>query len=387
MQIYCTRLYFKIVFWHVFFLNLAGRGLGRCHRSVALGALELGGVFLQRRLRGPGAPDGRVLRLGERLSVSFRFWTQVFVQVRRFMKIFRRFCKDSAMFAWLLHCAGFVSCKGPASNGQYLSCLRQARSSIICLWDCNQLQIGGRNDHKKSVSRFRFSFFCFPFVFEFSFSKTVKSYILGGLGQRDYYLKPAFLISFEIHFLDKTKTLHAQKARKLRTTRGDWRHKLCRRKVSRSLEFEVPSLWVLWSYSFQDVFLDSVFFKEGTFAEKVPSPTVTGKITASRFLQIHLLLHVTLHTSREGFHTSRIYSCKDWWHHPSMVTWLDMLESDWFYQCCANVEQFCGEHVARTVSSQTTNLCQCHQCDKGIRFLECFSPLTADEVHNGFRTK
>ena len=129
----------------------------------------------------------------------------------------------------------------------------------------------------------------------------------------------------------------------------------------------------------------SVFFKEGTLQRKY-LPQQSWKNNSVSLPANSPALHVTLHTSREGFHTSRIYSCKDWWHHPSMVTWLDMLESDWFYQCCANVEQFCGEHVARTVSSQTTNLCQCHQCDKGIGFLSVFS-ATADEVHNGFRTK
>lgn len=59
----------------------SGRGLGRRHRSVALGALELGGVFLQRRLRGPGAPDGRVLRLGDDFRFRFSVFFEVFVRL------------------------------------------------------------------------------------------------------------------------------------------------------------------------------------------------------------------------------------------------------------------------------------------------------------------
>ena len=113
-----------------FFLNLAGRGLGRCHRSVALGALELGGVFLQRRLRGPGAPDGRVLRLGESFHVSVL--NTGFVQVRRFMKIFRRFCKTQPC----LHdfCIVLVLSVARSSiQWPIFELLRQARSSIICL--------------------------------------------------------------------------------------------------------------------------------------------------------------------------------------------------------------------------------------------------------------
>lgn len=75
-----------------------------------------------------------------------------FVQVRRFMKIFRRFCKTQPC----LHdfCIVLVLSVARSSiQWPIFELLRQARSSIICLWDCNQLQIGGRNDHKKSVSR------------------------------------------------------------------------------------------------------------------------------------------------------------------------------------------------------------------------------------------
>ena len=190
MQIYCTRLYFKIVFWHVFFLNLAGRGLGRCHRSVALGALELGGVFLQRRLRGPGAPDGRVLRLGERLSVSFRFWTQVLCKCEGLWRFFEGFVRLSHVCMTFALC-WFCQLQGPASNGQYLSCCdKQDRRLFVSETAISCKSVGETTIKNQSVVQILI--FLFPFVFEFSFSKTVKSYILGGLGQRDYYLKPAF---------------------------------------------------------------------------------------------------------------------------------------------------------------------------------------------------
>lgn len=167
MQIYCTvttrticnilwyNIYFKmhvstffIHFLHVFLLSsrFSGRGLGRRHRSVALGALELGGVFLQRRLRGPGAPDGRVLRLGEKRFCKFKGFVSFFLQ--RFYNS-KPLCMS---FAWVLHCACVLSVARSSIQWSIFELLRQARSSIICLWDCNQLQIGGRNDHKKSFS-------------------------------------------------------------------------------------------------------------------------------------------------------------------------------------------------------------------------------------------
>lgn len=174
-------------------------------------------------------------------------------------------------------------------------------------------------------------------------------------------------MSFEIHFLDKTKTLHARKARKLRTTRGDWRHKLCRRKVSRSLEFEVPSLWVLWSCSFKDVFLN-LFSSKKVRCRESTFPHSPGKRTASRFLQIHLLymLPCILHEKVFALLVSTRARIDD-----TTLRWsLDLicLRGDWFYQCCANVEQFCREHVAIS-NNESLPIPSMWQRN---RFLECF---------------
>ncbi len=95
-----------------------GRGVGRCDSSIALGALELGGVFLQRRLRGLGSPDGRVLllRLKENNSTGVRkveFFFLGCFQNSGFVPLFALFVDVGIVLLML---------QGPASNGQYLSC-------------------------------------------------------------------------------------------------------------------------------------------------------------------------------------------------------------------------------------------------------------------------
>ena len=109
-----------------------------------------------------------------------------------------------------------------------------------------------------------------------------------------------------------------------------------------NLKFQV---FGCWSCSFQDVFLN-LFSSKKVRCRESTFPNSPGKITASRLLQIHLLymLPCILHEKVFTLLVSTRARIDD-----TTLRWsLDLicLRGDWFYQCCANVEQFCGDHVA-----------------------------------------